>query len=149
MNIVRATLGDLEDVSVLFDGYRVFYRQETDLARAREFMGERLRRGDSVIFIARDEVGTATGFTQLYPVFSSVSTGRVWLLNDLFVAENARRSGTGAALLGAARDFGRETGALRIELATEHTNTTAQALYEREGYQLETKFRRYSLALEA
>lgn len=147
MKIVRATAGDLDAVTALFDAYRVFYGQPTDTERARRFIAERLERADSVIFLAWSPDGQPAGFTQLYPLFSSVSTAPIWLLNDLFVAPAARRLGCGAALLARARAHGRETGALRIELATAHANTTAQALYEREGYVLDTEFRRYSLAL--
>lgn len=34
----RATLADLDAVSLLFDAYRVFYRQQSDLAIARDFI---------------------------------------------------------------------------------------------------------------
>ena len=145
MHISCANIDDLEALAGLFDAYRVFYGQDSDPPRAHAFLNDRLERGESTIFIARLDDGTAAGFTQLYPLFSSVSTGRVWLLNDLYVASSARRTGTGAALLAAAREFARSTGALRIELATAHGNTAAQALYEREGYVVDTEFRRYSL----
>lgn len=147
MRIERAGIGDAAAVAELFDAYRVFYGQEPDLAQALGFIGERLEQGDAVIFVAWDEAGTPVGFTQLYPCFSSVSMGRIWILNDLYVSAAARRQGVGSALLRRARDFGVETGALRIELATAHTNATAQALYASEGYLLDTVFRRYSLPL--
>jgi len=44
MHIKRATMSDLDDVAPLFDGYRQFYGQRSDLAAARAFLGERLRR---------------------------------------------------------------------------------------------------------
>lgn len=147
MRIERAGVAEAAAVAELFDAYRVFYGQESDLARAQWFIGERLEQGDAVIFVAWDEAGAAVGFTQLYPCFSSVSMGRIWILNDLYVSAAARRQGVGAALLRRARDFGVETGALRIELATAHTNGTAQGLYASEGYVLDTVFRRYSLPL--
>ncbi|TME71025.1 MAG: GNAT family N-acetyltransferase, partial [Chloroflexi bacterium] len=62
----RAGVGDLDDVAPLFDGYRQFYGQPSDLAAARAFLAERLRRDESVIFVAiADDV--TLGFTQLYP----------------------------------------------------------------------------------
>jgi len=76
----RATLDDLDGLAALFDAYRVFYRQAADRALARAFIEERLQRGESVIFIARDAAGEAVGFTQLYPAFSSVSARRIWIL---------------------------------------------------------------------
>ena len=54
MEIIRATSTDLDLVAPLFDGYRQFYRCPPDLALAREFIAERLKREDSVIFLALD-----------------------------------------------------------------------------------------------
>ena len=91
--VQRATIADLDALVPLFDGYRVFYAQPSDPALARRFLDERLRRDESVILIARDdgdESGAALGFTQLYPMFSSVRAARTWILNDLFVAPAAR-----------------------------------------------------------
>lgn len=147
MEVLRATQQDYEAVSALFDAYRVFYGRQADLDGSRAFIQERLASEDSVIFLAKDD-DRALGFTQLYPSFSSVSAARIWILNDLYTAPEARKQGVGTALLRAARDFGRESGAMRLELATAHTNTTAQALYEAEGYVLDTVFRRYSLPLQ-
>ena len=132
----RATTRDLDTLSLLFDAYRQFYRQPSDLARAQHFLAERFDADDSVIFVAslsdRNEI---VGFTQLYPFFSSVRTRRVWVLNDLFVAAEARQQGVARALMEAAHDFARSTGAASVDLATERVNTSAQALYDTLGYQ--------------
>lgn len=149
MNIIRAEQEHLAVVAGLFDGYRVFYRQQPDLQAAQTFIQERLDKGDSVIFVALGaDTTTGLGFVQLYPLFSSVSMREIWLLNDLYVHPDARRMGVGAALLEHARDFGKATGALRLELATEITNTSAQALYEKLGWVRDVEFYRYSLPLE-
>jgi len=132
--IKRAMLDDLDDVVPLFDGYRRFYGQPSDLARGRDFLDSRLRADESVILLAIDE-GRAVGFTQLYPMFSSVRTGRLWILNDLFVDANARRSGAGRALLDAAADFARDDGAVGIVLETTRDNATARALYRSAGWE--------------
>jgi ribosomal protein S18 acetylase RimI-like enzyme len=68
-------------------------------------------------------------------------------LNDLFVAEDARRRGVGARLLRAARDHATKSGAVRLALSTAVTNTTAQALYERHGWRLDTAFLHYEYEL--
>jgi len=136
---VRAELDDLEALVPLFDGYRSFYRQPSDLAGARAFLAERLKRDESVIFIAMVD-GAAVGFTQLYPVFSSVSMKRLWLLNDLFVAPTGRRAGAGRALLDRAERWARETGAKGLTLSTEITNATAQRLYESAGWTKDDEF---------
>jgi len=142
----RATVADLDVLVPLFDAYRLFYSQPSDPARARHFLRERLEHNQSVIFLLfEDEV--AVGFTQLYPSFSSGSMARIFILNDLFVAPEARRRGAGSALLYAAAEYGRRTGALRLVLSTEVTNTSAQSLYEKLGWKRDTVFCAYQLAL--
>ncbi len=146
MQIIQANLAQLDGVVTLFDGYRQFYHQPHDLDGARRFISERLTNGDSVIFLALDEeTGDALGFTQLYPLFSSVSMGCIWQLNDLFVDAAARGRGVGAALLKRAAEFGASTGAVRLELQTEVDNTPAQRLYEKSGWTREDGIFRYSL----
>ena len=132
-NIRRATLEDLDLIAPLFDGYRRFYGQAADIPRAKAFLRERLERNESTILLAMRD-GTAAGFTQLYPLFSSVRTARLWLLNDLFVAEHARRGGVARALLDAAVAFAREQGAAGVMLETMRDNAPARALYRAAGW---------------
>ena len=147
--IVRqATPDDLEPVAHLFDQYRQFYRRTSDLAAARAFIGSRLQNGDSIIFVVQAEPGGAlVGFTQLYPLFASLSIGRAFVLNDLFVSPVARGLGLGRHLLERAAEYGRDTGARYLELSTETTNAAAQRLYEKLGWVRETSFYHYSLDL--
>lgn len=129
----RAGVEDLEAVTPLFSAYRVFYNREPALNKDRTFLRERLEAGESVVLVAERD-GRAVGFTQLYPTFSSVALARDWILNDLYVAQSARGAGVGAALLEAARDFGRSTGARRLVLETQPDNEKARRLYERLGW---------------
>lgn len=146
VSVARAGLADLDTLVPLFDAYRQFYRQPSDIAGARAFLGERLKNGDSVIFLAHlDE--KPVGFTQLYPLFSSVGMSRAWLLNDLYVTETARRHGVAKALLDAACRHGQATGANGLTLQTDKANTPAQALYEREGWVRQKGFFWYDLPL--
>jgi GNAT superfamily N-acetyltransferase len=145
--IVRVYHEHLESVVSLFDAYRVFYEQPSDLARARDFLHQRLHAGDSVIFVAlRDDV--AFGFAQLYPSFSSVATQRIWILNDLFVVPHARGQGVAQALLRHAQHWGEETQAKRLVLTTAIRNAAAQRVYEKLGWQRDTVFYHYELALD-
>jgi ribosomal protein S18 acetylase RimI-like enzyme len=59
----------------------------------------------------------------------------------------ARRSGAGRALLDAARAYGEAHGAVRLTLSTQVENTTAQSLYEAAGWQRDSAFFVYNLAL--
>ncbi len=135
INVRRADANDLDALAGLFDAYRQFYKQPGDLAAAREFLAERIAHDESVVLVVADGAN-ALGFVQLYPLFSSVRLGRTWLLNDLYVAPQARRLGAARALLDAACAFARERGALGLELETGSDNITAQALYRSAGWVL-------------
>ena len=72
---------------------------------------------------------------------------QIFILNDLFVAPEARRRGIGGALLEAAADYGKRKGASRLVLSTEVANGTAQAVYERLGWRRDFAFCSYQLTL--
>ncbi|GIK67553.1 MAG: N-acetyltransferase [Chloroflexota bacterium] len=145
MEIIRATLDHLDAVAPLFDGYRQFYQQPSDLAAARSFLRARLSQGESVIFLAEIH-GRPAGFTQLYPSWSSVSMRRLWILNDLFVHPDFRQRGVGEGLLERARQYAIETDAKGLMLETAVDNLPAQRLYERLGWVREVEFYTYTLA---
>ncbi|MEH7179798.1 GNAT family N-acetyltransferase [Neobacillus vireti] len=139
MSIQRATINDLNSLAELFNSYRIFYQQESNLEGAKNFLKERLTNGDSVVFIAFDE-GNPVGFVQLYPTFSSVSMKRSWILNDLYVKASARKKGHGDKLINKAIAFAEETGAKGVSLETGNDNITAQSLYERIGFKKESNY---------
>jgi ribosomal protein S18 acetylase RimI-like enzyme len=136
VQVQRATLDQIDELLPLFDGYRQFYKQPSDLPGARRFLGERLLQGESVILLASVS-GRAVGFTQLYPLFSSVTMERLWQLNDLFVDPAVRGQGVGEALLQRAASFSRAMGAKGLTLETGAENLGAQRLYERMGFERE------------
>ena len=142
--IKRATLDDLNLVVPLFDAYRRFYGQPSDQARGHAFLDARLRANESVILLATDE-GRAIGFTQLYPMFSSVRTGRLWILNDLYVDSDARPSGPGPPRPVAGAGFARGHGPAGVVLETTRDNATARALYRNAGWE-EADTQWYSLS---
>ena len=144
----RATMDDVDAIAPLFDRYRMFYQQPSDEVLAHRFIGERLQRGESVIFLA-EVGGKIVGFTQLFPVFSSVHAWYVFVLNDLYVDITARRLGVARALLQAATDFARADGAIRMELETDPDNLIAQALYRHMGWELYEGTLRFRLSLTA
>lgn len=139
MNIQQATINDLESLTELFDLYRLFYKQESDIKGAREFLEQRLIKNESVIFIAYDN-GEPVGFTQLFPSFSSVSMQRSWVLNDLYVKEAARRKGIAEKLIRMAIAFAEGTGSKGILLETAADNVNAQKLYEKIGFIKESTY---------
>jgi GNAT superfamily N-acetyltransferase len=146
MQVVLAAAEHLEGLSALFDRYRIFYQQTSDLESAKKFLDERLQNRDSVIFVANDQ-GDLVGFTQLYPSFSSVSMKRVWILNDLFVQEVHRNKGVARLLMEAAENYAKQSRAVRIVLATHILNSAAQKLYKSRGYLKDEEFDHYTLRL--
>ncbi|MEM7087040.1 MAG: GNAT family N-acetyltransferase [Bacteroidota bacterium] len=143
MQLITASEENLEQLAPLFDGYRMFYKQPSNLQAANEFLADRFRKKDSVVFIAMDEKGGALGFTQLYPMFSSVSMQRSYVLNDLFVSELARGQGVGEALMERAKQFARATGSKGLTLETAIDNP-AQKLYQRLGWVKDTEVNHYT-----
>ncbi|EUB83412.1 GNAT family N-acetyltransferase [Pseudomonas sp. GM30] len=144
---LRATADDLEPVAKLFDAYRGFYQQPSNLEQSRAFIAERMAGNESAIFLALDENAEALGFVQLYPTFSSIDAHRTWLLSDLFTAPAARGRGIGRLLMNTARDFALQTGAKGLVLETATDNFTAQGLYESLGYVRDTGYYTYMLDL--
>jgi ribosomal protein S18 acetylase RimI-like enzyme len=141
-----ATPDDLDELAPLFDAYRRFYEQPGDVALASAFLHARLERGESAILVAEAD-GQMLGFCQMYPTWCSVAAARIFVLYDLFVDAQVRRAGVGRALMLAAQAFGREAGAVRLDLSTAHTNTRARALYESLGWQRDEVFGVYNLDL--
>ena len=137
MTIRRAKKKDLDQLAVLFDKYRIFYKRKGDMGAAKLFLKKRMKRKETVIFVA-EERKILLGFTQLFPIFSSVSMKRAWLLNDLYVNENARGKGVATELLNSAKKFGEETKSKWLLLQTAADNFTAQRVYEKNAWIKET-----------
>jgi GNAT superfamily N-acetyltransferase len=135
------SIDDSPQVVNLFDAYRVFYDQASNLEGARKYLSERLANKESIILVA-SEGDIAVGFTQLYPSFSSVSMKPLYILNDLFVASEMRGKGVGEALLKAAEDMGRELSWKGMVLETASDNP-AQRLYERMGWTEDKEYKHY------
>jgi ribosomal protein S18 acetylase RimI-like enzyme len=117
----------------LFDQYRVFYKKESDLALAGQFIRERLDNNESVIYVAVDGE-KPVGFTQLYPKYSSARAVKNWILNDLYVDTGYRKQGIGAQLIKQAAEFAKKGNSQFIQLETAVDNYTAQSLYEDLGF---------------
>jgi len=146
LHIIQALIDHVDDIVPLFDSYRQFYGQSRDMEGARQFLAERLNRKESVIYLALEDE-KAVGFVQLYPSFSSESMKPLWILNDLFVATQARGRGVGKALLVKSREFAKVTGAKGLVLQTGINNSAAQGLYESLGWKRDELFYSYYLNL--
>lgn len=147
IEISRATVSDVEELTGLVEQYRAFYKQDAN-ERTESYLRERLANDEAVVFIARyveDFNVKPVGFTMIYPTFSTVSLSQIWLLNDLFVDESVRGQHVATQLMDVAEQAARDAGATRLFLRTAHDNVTAQALYEGRNWVQDTVFRRYDL----
>jgi ribosomal protein S18 acetylase RimI-like enzyme len=141
--VSRATLADLDQLSALFDGYRQFYQQPSNVPGAQAFLEARIKNQESVIFVATINPGKLAGFVQLYPSFTSVGMTSTWILNDLFVAPEFRQQKIGEGLLAEAVRFSKASGARNLSLQTAITNASAQRLYEKMGWHRDEKYYTY------
>ena len=148
LQALRADASHLELIAPLFDAYRVFYRQPSNLAQSRAFVAERIARDESVIFLAQDDTGEALGFVQLFPTFSSIDAHRTWLLGDLFTTPNARGRGVATLLMNTARSYVVLSGGKGMVLETATDNFNAQRLYESLGYVRDSGYYTYCLDLQ-
>jgi ribosomal protein S18 acetylase RimI-like enzyme len=143
----RAAAADVALVAPLFDAYRQFYGLAPDLALSLRFLSERLERAESIVMLAQSPQREAVGFVQLYPTFSSLRAARVFVLYDLFVANEARRLGVARSLMRAAVEEARGAGAVALTLQTARRNHAAQRLYESLGWQRDEEFVEYGLPI--
>ncbi len=146
MNIIRAGLGELDAVTPLFDAYRQFYEQPSNVDAARDYLRARLTNDEAVVFLATIE-GQPAGFTLLYQTWTSVALQKLWILNDLYVHPDFRKHGVGEALLEQAGQFVGQGGDHLMRLRTAHDNATAQRLYERLGWVRDQRFYTYNLSV--
>ena len=129
IRVIKASKENIEEIVPLFDQYRIFYKQESDLDGAKLFLTDRFNKNESIIFLAYFK-GEPVGFTQLYPMFSSVSMQHSYVLNDLYVSAAYRKKQIGEALLSKAKEFCIANNAKGLTLETGKHNP-AQKLYEK------------------
>ncbi|MGS0673825.1 GNAT family N-acetyltransferase [Shewanella sp. 125m-1] len=147
MNIKRISIKELDDLVMLFDQYMVFYKQASAPATYRQYLNERLQNADATVFIAYSSEDKPIGFVLNYHTFSSVSLGKIIVLNDLFVAASHRKQGVANSLIDCAIDLAKQTGAVLVDLGTAKDNLSAQALYEKIGFVKDTEYFAYSYSL--
>ncbi|WP_079527877.1 GNAT family N-acetyltransferase [Halobacillus hunanensis] len=149
--LIKADLDQIDLVAELFDKYRVFYEQPSNVEEGKKFIRERMAKQQSVIFLAIEQQESSVkplGFVQLFPSFSSVNLAKIWILNDLYVDQSARRMGVAKSLMQRAKEHALETGAKELTLETASSNHKAQDLYELIGYEKDEEHFYYSLLID-
>jgi GNAT superfamily N-acetyltransferase len=133
-----------EDLGVLLPlvrGYAAFYEETKGFPQASDEALLAVSRAliaqpdhDGLQLLARDPTtGDAVGFATIYWTFSTLSAGRVAVMNDLFVAPAARGTGLAEQLIAACRTRATERGALSLQWRTALDNERAQRVYDRVG----------------
>jgi GNAT superfamily N-acetyltransferase len=125
---------EFERLLPLIAAYQRFYEVEgVDEARNRSFFRRFLGPSEDGLLLGARRDGELVGYACLYWHFSSLEACECVLMNDLFVAEEARGEGVGRALIEATADVARERGVPFIEWSTAPDNETAQRLYDSTG----------------
>lgn len=146
MNIQTITANDLDLVAELFSGYRAFYQAGVDAQKERAFLAARLQNNESIILCGfKDDKPIA--FAQIYFTFSSIGLSKVWIINDLYVAQSHRNQGIGKILLQDIEQRARDAGIAVLNISTQVSNEAGNHLYSALGFSLNTAFNNYSKKL--
>lgn len=143
MKIYQAQPQDIDKILPLFIEYRDFYNVESNNEEALEYLLNRVKLGESVIYFIEDN-SEVVGFTQLYPLFCSLEMKRIWLLYDLFVKKECRGKGVAKELIQRAEQLAVESNSAFIMLSTGIDNLKAQSLYEKNGFVRDNDFYVYN-----
>jgi len=126
---------DLEDLLPLMRAYCAFYETspaDTDLlAMSRALLADPAGRGMQLI--ARSSAGQAIGFATLFWTFDTLVAAEIGVMNDLYVAPQARSAGLGRSLIDACAERCRVRGVSRMDWQTAPDNARAQRLYDSLG----------------
>jgi GNAT superfamily N-acetyltransferase len=139
VSVEQATRSDVDAIVPLFDAYRAFFTGGNRDEESRRFLEERLSKGESVIFVARDGE-SAVGFIQLYPLWSSWYCRRIWFLSDLYVDEAARNRGIGRRLVERVIEYARETNAASVMVELPRSEPHLAEFYGKLGFDRDPVF---------
>ncbi len=126
---------DLDDLLPLMRAYCDFYETAPSdrelLALSRAVLADPEHEGVQVI--ARDAARTAVGFATVFWSWDTTEATRIGIMNDLYVAPEARGTGLADRLIAWCAERTRARGASRLEWETSPENLRAQAVYDRVG----------------
>ena len=139
MKVWRADTAEAEDVARLIAEFGKWWGKNVVPEAEVRASVERIMGGDDGEYLLGAVDGAPVGVCQLRFRWSVWKSAEDCWLEDLFVREEARRSGLGRALVEAALERARERGCKRIELDVNEDNAAARALYEACGFLTEPK----------
>lgn len=148
--IRKATIEDLDQLTIMFDKYLIFYKRPSNLKKHKSFLKDRIENNEAIIYIAFDEQikDKAIGFTLIYTTFSSLLLSKILILNDLYVDAAIRKNGVGEKLINKSIDLAKELGINLIRLRTAKNNVIAQSLYHKMGFVRDEFLASYDLVVK-
>ena len=145
--ITRVGEEDLGELLPLLRGYCDFYEvapsDDALLAISRALIADPEHEGMQLI--ARQPDGRAVGFATIYWTWQTLSAARLGVMNDLYLAPEARGSGLAERLIAACRERAADHGAAELAWQTARDNHRAQKVYDRIGGSRSDHWLDYSL----
>ena len=140
MRVWQAQAAEAGDVARLIAEFADWYGgRETGEDDIRASVERIMAGGDGEYLLGATDGAPPAGVCQLRFRWSVWKSAEDCWLEDLFVRDDARRSGLGRALIETAFERARERGCRRIELDVNAANAPALALYEACGFELDWK----------
>lgn len=140
---------DLAELLPLMRGYCDFYAVDPSddalLAMSRALIADPAREGFQLI--ARDDSGRAVAFATVFWTWATSSASRIGVMNDLYVAPDARGSGAADELIAECARLVRERGGTSLAWETAKDNHRAQKVYDRVGGKRDDRWLSYSIEL--
>ena len=146
--IIKANVNHIKQVGELFDLYRQFYKYVSNINESTDYISERMKNNESIIFFATNKQKEAMGFVQLYETFGSLDLGKIIILYDLYVKKDHRKNKIGRQLMLKSYEYAKQINAKRIQLSTATDNFIGQSLYESLGYVKDADFYTYDFEIK-
>ena len=146
--IIKANVNHIKQVGELFDLYRQFYKYVSNIKDSTDYISERMKNNESIIFFATNKQKEAMGFVQLYETFGSLDLGKIIILYDLYVKKDHRKNKIGRQLMLKSHEYAKKINAKRIQLSTATDNFIVQSLYESLGYVKDADFYTYDFEIK-
>jgi ribosomal protein S18 acetylase RimI-like enzyme len=146
--IIKANVNHIKQVGELFDLYRQFYKYVSNINESTDYISERMKNNESIIFIATSKQKEVMGFVQLYETFGSLDLGKIIILYDLYVKKDHRKNKIGRQLMLKSHEYAKKINAKRIQLSTATDNFIGQSLYESLGYVKDADFYTYDFEIK-
>jgi ribosomal protein S18 acetylase RimI-like enzyme len=146
--IIKANVNHIKQVGELFDLYRQFYKYVSNINESTDYISERMKNNESIIFIATSKQKEIMGFVQLYETFGSLDLGKIIILYDLYVKKDHRKNKIGRQLMLKSHEYAKKINAKRIQLSTATDNFIGQSLYESLGYVKDADFYTYDFEIK-